>query len=73
MSMVNHRRAEGGLELDLMPPGNSDFAGLKPQERVNSPPFAAALYDIYLAADTPVTGAREQWAESMRGLVQDAS
>lgn len=55
-----------------MPPGDTNFAGLKPQKHVDSPPFAAALYDIWLAADTPVTGAREQWADTMRRLVQEA-
>ncbi len=62
-----------GLQLDLMPPGDTAFATLKPQERVASPPFAAALYDIWLAQDTPVTGAREQWAQTLRTLLQQTA
>lgn len=55
-----------------MPPGNTSFAQLNPNEKLASPQFAAALFDIWLAADTPVTGAREQWAETMTQMVQKA-
>lgn len=62
----------GGLELDLMAPGNTNFAQLSPNETIPSPQFAAALFDIWLAADTPVTGAREHWAEKLKQLIQCA-
>lgn len=37
--------------------------------QVPSPRFCGALFDIYLRADTPVTGAREQWAASLKQLL----
>lgn len=62
----------GGLELDLMVPGNTDFAQLTPNETISSPQFAAALFDIWLRADTPVTGAREHWTEQLKQMIQNA-
>ena len=67
------RCAAEGLQLDLMPPGDAAFAALQPRERVASPSFAAALYDIWLSPDTPVTGAREQWAQALRTLLQQTA
>jgi hypothetical protein len=34
-----------------------------------SPRFSSALFDIWLRADTPVTGAREQWAASLQRMM----
>jgi hypothetical protein len=35
----------------------------------SSPRFCGALFDIWLRADTPVTGAREQWAASLQQMM----
>jgi hypothetical protein len=35
--------------------------------------FCSALFDIWLRADTPVTGAREQWATSLQQMMNVTS
>lgn len=65
-------RAEAGaLELDLLPPGDDDFVGVKPECSVPSQSFAAALFDIYLSEGGPLVGARDEWALAARALMRD--
>jgi len=49
----------GQLEAELLPPGNTDFADVKPGFTVPSLRFVQALFDIYLRSGAPfccVTG-----------------
>lgn len=62
---------EGALELDLLPPGSDDFAGVKPECSVPSQSFAAALFDIYLSEGGPLVGARDEWAVAARRLMRE--
>ena len=57
----------------MLPPGDEAFADVKPAEAVSSQAFAAALFDIYLGANGPLRGAREQWAAAARALLADAN
>jgi hypothetical protein len=63
----------GQLEADLLPPGQTDFARVTPGFTVPSLRFCQALFDIYLRSDTPVTGAREQWAASVKQMLDAAA
>ena len=56
----------------MLPAGDDAFADVKPAETVASQAFAAALYDIYLGADGPLRGARDEWAAAARALLVDA-
>ena len=59
------------MELDLLPPGDDSFSGVKPECAVPSQSFAAALFDIYLSQDGPLVGARDQWALAARALMRE--
>jgi hypothetical protein len=56
----------------VLPAGDEAFADVKPAETVDSQAFAAALYDIYLGADGPLRGARDEWAAAARAMLADA-
>lgn len=43
----------GQLEAELLPPGNTDFADVKPGFTVPSLRFVQALFDIYLRSGAP--------------------
>ena len=70
-NLVSPCAADAGLETDVLPAGDEAFADVKPAEVIDSQTFAAALYDIYLGADGPLRGAREQWAAAARALMAD--
>lgn len=71
IAQLHHPLHSGGgqLQADLLPPGHLDFASVTPGFTVPSPRFPSALFDIWLQADTPVTGAREQWAASLQRML----
>lgn len=59
------------LEVDLLPPGSSDFTNVKPDCTVSSQSFASALFDVYLCPEGPLVGARDKWAAVLRDLMQN--
>jgi hypothetical protein len=64
-------RAESGeLQGDVASPGVKNFQDIDPSLEVPSNTFARALYDIYLADDSPVQDAREQWAQAAMQLLK---